>query len=104
MSLIQYYRCENNSHLVNLFMMYVAETEALQDSGMDELDAYMTAIKSGSLDTKTRTAIKRRLVDAKREQQRLQKLANIAKPAMPQLTRCHHQFYVLTLCLFLFLM
>ena len=42
----------------------------------------MSAIKSGSkMDAKTKMKLKRQLFDLKQEQQKLQKLVNIAKPA-----------------------
>jgi len=55
----------------------------------DSLEAFMTAIKSGrSLDTKTRIKLKVRLQELKKEQLKVQKLADIARPAnMPALAK-----------------
>ena len=50
-------------------------------SGLDALDAFMANIKSGAMDTKTKMALKRRKFDLEKEKVRLEKLANIAKPA-----------------------
>ncbi|XP_061172890.1 kanadaptin-like [Saccostrea echinata] len=62
------------------------ETEAMQEEGMDALDAYMSAIKSGVMDTKTKMKLKRQLLELRKEAQKLQKLINVAKPAaLPEL-------------------
>ena len=50
---------------------------------MDVFDAYMNALKSGALDTKTRTELKRQIFELKQDKMRLEKLSNIAKPALP---------------------
>lgn len=57
------------------------ETEAMQEDGMDALDAYMSAIKSGVMDTKTKMKLKRQLLELKKEEQKLQRMVNVAKPA-----------------------
>ena len=55
---------------------------------MDALDAYMNAIKSGIVDTKTKMALKRQLMELKQEEAKVRKLVNIAKPAsLPELKR-----------------
>jgi hypothetical protein len=69
--------------------------EAMQDDGLDALDAYMSAIRSGAMDTKTKMKLKRQLLELKREEQKLQKMINVAKPAaMPELKR-HSYLHVL---------
>ena len=50
-------------------------------SGLDALDAFMANIKSGAMDTRTKMSLKRRLFDLKKEKTRLEKLANVARPA-----------------------
>ena len=50
------------------------------DNEMDSLDAYMSAIKAGAMDTKTRLFLKRELLALRKEEQRLSNLVNIAKP------------------------
>ncbi|XP_022335105.1 kanadaptin-like [Crassostrea virginica] len=57
------------------------ETEAMQEDGMDALDAYMSAIKSGAMDTKTKMKLKRQLLELRKEEQKLQRMVNVAKPA-----------------------
>ncbi|ELU12873.1 hypothetical protein CAPTEDRAFT_223125 [Capitella teleta] len=65
-----------------------SETETLEAQGMDALDAYMTAIKAGNMDTKTRMSIKRSLVDLRREQQRLSAMVKVARPVhLPSLQK-----------------
>lgn len=55
---------------------------------MDALDAYMSAIKSGVMDTKTKMKLKRQLLELKKEEQKLQRMVNVAKPAaLPDLKR-----------------
>ena len=58
-----------------------------QMSGLDALDAFMANIKSGAMDTKTKMALKRRKFDLEKEKAKLEKLANIAKPANVILTK-----------------
>ena len=41
----------------------------------------MENIKGGAMDTKTKMALKRRIFDLKREQAKLEKLADVARPA-----------------------
>ena len=50
----------------------------------------MMQVKSGkTLDSMTRTKLKRRLFEARKESSRLHKLAEIARPAsLPSLARC----------------
>ena len=48
---------------------------------MDALDAFMANIKSGAMDTRTKMSLKRRLFDLNKEKTRLEKLANLARPA-----------------------
>lgn len=73
----------------NLCLTCFVDSAKLESDDIDALDAYMTAIKSGAMDTKTRMKIKRQIFDLRKEQQRLQKLVNIAKPAsMPELKKC----------------
>lgn len=56
--------------------------------GLDALDAYMTSIKSGAMDTKTRMKLKRDLIELRKEELRLQKMANIARPpSLPPLKK-----------------
>lgn len=60
----------------------------MQEDGMDALDAYMSAIKSGVMDTKTKMKLKRQLLELKKEEQKLQRMVNVAKPAaLPDLKR-----------------
>ena len=55
---------------------------------LDELDAYMSSLKDGAMDTKTKMALKRRLFELRQEEQKVRRLANIAKPAnMPELKK-----------------
>lgn len=66
----------------------VTDAAAMNDGEMDALDAYMSAIKSGMMDTKTKMKIKRRLMELRQEEQKVRKLVNIAKPAMlPELIK-----------------
>lgn len=63
-----------------------AEAAAFENEEVDALDAYMTAIKSGAMDTKTKMKLKCRLLELKQEEQKVRKLVNIAKPAsLPEL-------------------
>ena len=63
-----------------------AEAAAFENEEVDALDAYMTAIKSGAMDTKTKMKLKCRLLELKQEEQKTRKLVNIAKPAsLPEL-------------------
>lgn len=81
---------ERNSflNLTKSFYNINSEMEAMQDDGVDALDAYMSAIKSGAMDTKTKMKLKRQLLELKKEEQKLQKIINVAKPAaMPELKR-----------------
>lgn len=65
-----------------------ADEAAMENDDIDALDAYMSAIKSGVMDTKTKMKLKRRLMELKQEELKLKKLVNIAKPAdMPELKR-----------------
>ena len=52
-----------------------------ETGGLDALDAFMENIKGGAMDTKTKMALKRRIFDLKREQAKLEKLADVARPA-----------------------
>ena len=69
------------------YIVHIADDVQLADSAgqeseeVDALDAFMSAIKSGTMDTKTRLTLKRRLFEQRKEEQRLQKLVNIARPA-----------------------
>ncbi|PVD25477.1 hypothetical protein C0Q70_13133 [Pomacea canaliculata] len=58
-----------------------AQADAIASEEDDALDAYMTAIKAGVMDTKTRLTLKRELLTLRTEEQRLRHLVNIAKPA-----------------------
>lgn len=67
----------------------------MQEDGMDALDAYMSAIKSGVMDTKTKMKLKRQLLELKKEEQKLQRMVNVAKPsALPDLKRFHYFIHV----------
>ena len=75
-------------------LYFVSESDAIEAEEMDALDAFMCTIKSGSMDMKTKMSLKRTLVELRREQMRLQKLVNIAKPVLPALKKyvniyCH---------------
>ena len=71
-----------------IFLYIVLEAEAAANEEEDALDAYMTAIKAGVMDTKTRLSLKRELLTLRTEEQRLRKLVNLAKPAdMPELKK-----------------
>ncbi|KAK3093167.1 hypothetical protein FSP39_012127 [Pinctada imbricata] len=58
-----------------------AEAAALEAEEVDALDAYMSAIRSGVMDTSTRMKLKRQLIELKQEEQKLRRLMNVAKPA-----------------------
>ncbi|ESO96480.1 hypothetical protein LOTGIDRAFT_115736 [Lottia gigantea] len=59
---------------------------AFDGDDVDALDAYMSAIKAGVMDTKTKMNLKRRLIVLRTEEMRYRKLVNIAKPAsLPEL-------------------
>lgn len=58
-----------------------AQAAAMESDEIDALDAYMSAIKSGMMDTKTKMKFKRQLLELKQEEQKIRKLVNIAKPA-----------------------
>ncbi|KAH3699321.1 hypothetical protein DPMN_074277 [Dreissena polymorpha] len=58
-----------------------AQAAAMDSDDLDALDAYMSAIKSGMMDTKTKMKLKRQLMELKQEEQKVRKLVNIAKPA-----------------------
>ena len=63
-----------------------AEASTFENDDVDALDAYMSAIKSGAMDTKTKMKLKCRLLELKQEEQKMRKLVNIAKPAsLPEL-------------------
>ncbi|KAL8615990.1 hypothetical protein ACOMHN_014952 [Nucella lapillus] len=65
-----------------------AQTEAVAGEEDDALDAYMTAIRAGVMDTKTRLSLKRELLTLRTEEQRLRKLVNLSRPAdMPVLKK-----------------
>ncbi|XP_064601680.1 kanadaptin-like [Liolophura sinensis] len=62
------------------------DAEAAEANDIDALDAYMLSIKSGAMDTKTKMKLKCRQLELKKEELRLRKLINIAKPAsLPEL-------------------
>ncbi|KAL4228390.1 Kanadaptin [Mactra antiquata] len=62
------------------------QAAAMDNEEVDALDAYMNAIKSGMMDTKTKMKFKRQVMELKQEEQKLRKLVNIAKPAsLPEL-------------------
>ncbi|CAH1791659.1 unnamed protein product [Owenia fusiformis] len=63
------------------------DAEAMEDE--DDLDAFMSRIKTGAaIDKKTRMKWKRQLFDLRQEEQKVRKLVNKAKPAnMPEITR-----------------
>ncbi|XP_060592039.1 kanadaptin-like [Ruditapes philippinarum] len=64
-----------------------AEAAAMESDDVDALDAYMSAIKSGMMDTKTKMKFKRQLLELKQEEQKVRKLVNIAKPAsLPEIS------------------
>ncbi|XP_053408761.1 kanadaptin-like [Mercenaria mercenaria] len=64
-----------------------AQAAAMESDDVDALDAYMSAIKSGMMDTKTKMKFKRQLLELKQEEQRIRKLVNIAKPAsLPEIS------------------
>jgi hypothetical protein len=66
----------------------LTETEAAAAEEEDALEAYMTAIKAGVMDNKTRLSLKRELLTLRTEEQKLRKLVNLAKPAdMPELKK-----------------
>lgn len=58
-----------------------AQAASMESEEVDALDAYMSAIKSGMMDTKTKMKLKRQLMELKQEEQKVRKLVNIAKPA-----------------------
>ncbi|CAC5356280.1 Kanadaptin [Mytilus coruscus] len=63
-----------------------SDAAAMDNDDLDALDAYMMAIKSGVMDTKTKMALKRQLMELKQEEMKIRKLVNIAKPAsLPEL-------------------
>ncbi|XP_076463473.1 kanadaptin-like [Babylonia areolata] len=65
-----------------------AQADAMASEEDDALDAYMTAIKAGVMDTKTRLSLKRELLSLRTEEQRLRRLVNLARPAdMPELKK-----------------
>ncbi|XP_041350933.1 kanadaptin-like isoform X2 [Gigantopelta aegis] len=65
-----------------------ADAAVFEDEEEDALDAYMSAIKCGVMDTKTRMSLKRQLIELKKEEIRLRRLVNIAKPAtLPEIIR-----------------
>lgn len=69
-------------------MFYLTETKAAMEEEEDALDAYMTAIKAGVMDTKTRLTLKRELLTLRTEEQRLRRMVNLAKPAvLPELKK-----------------
>lgn len=64
------------------------DAEAAEANDIDALDAYMLSIKSGAMDTKTKMKLKCRQLELKKEELRLRKLINIAKPAsLPELKK-----------------
>lgn len=63
------------------------KTEAFEEQGLDVFDAYMMSLKAGALDTKTKMKLKRELFDLRQEHKRIEKLANIAKPALPKVSQ-----------------
>ena len=80
-----------------MYLNLVSESDAIEAEEMDALDAFMCTIKSGSMDMKTKMSLKRTLVELRREQMRLQKLVNIAKPILPALKKyvniyCHQDW------------
>ncbi|XP_064621223.1 kanadaptin-like [Lineus longissimus] len=67
-----------------------ARKDALQQESdeADDLDAYMSSIKSGAMDKSMRMKLKARLFELKQEEQKLTRLVNVAKPAsLPQLVK-----------------
>lgn len=65
-----------------------AQAAAMEADDVDALDAYMSAIKSGMMDTKTKMKLKRQLMELRQEEQKVRKLVNIAKPAsLPEMKR-----------------
>lgn len=63
-----------------------AQAAAMEADDVDALDAYMSAIKSGMMDTKTKMKLKRQLMELKQEEQKVRKLINVAKPtSLPEL-------------------
>lgn len=56
--------------------------EGAEEEGVDALDAFMMSIKAGgTLDVKTRTELKHRLVMLRQQVQQLERLVNVARPA-----------------------
>jgi len=71
-----------------VFESLFIDAAAMLDEEEDALDAYMSAIKSGMMDTKTKMKLKRQLMELKQEEGKVRRLVNIAKPAsLPELKR-----------------
>lgn len=68
--------------------LVLAVTKVSADA-VDPLDAFMQQVKSGkALDTTTRSKLKRRLLEARKEHMRVVKLADLARPSsLPPLQR-----------------
>ena len=63
-----------------------AQAAAMDSEDVDALDAYMKAIKSGMMDSRTKMSLKRRMMELRQEEQKVRKLVNITKPAsLPEL-------------------
>ncbi|XP_074663172.1 kanadaptin-like [Tubulanus polymorphus] len=58
-----------------------AKQATLESDDVDDLDAYMSSLKSGAMDKRTRMKLKSQLFELKHQEQKLRRLANIAKPA-----------------------
>ena len=69
--------------VVNLLLcaeLISAEKEAIEEDAEDALDAFMMSIKSGGMDTRTRSQLKHRCVALRQQQQQLQRLVKVAQP------------------------
>lgn len=66
-----------------------SESRSLDLDGIDDLDAYMTSIQTeATLDKSSRTALKVKLSQLRQEEEKLQRLINIAKPTtLPELKK-----------------
>lgn len=65
---------------VPICVSFCAEKQAIEAEAEDELDAFMMSIKSGGLDTQTRSHLKRRCVELRHQRIHLQRLIKVARP------------------------
>ncbi len=70
----------------NILSGNISEQQDMQSDDIDALDAFMKSIKSGVMDTKTRIRLKRELLDLQKDFKRVEKLMNVAKPNLPNLS------------------